>query len=148
MEKAPFPNPVRKLIARFYELVDILNSESDRKLAAEVFAPDGKFIINLREMNGTQGKRVQTTTIHKCLLTRAVEIERWAAVSEDVLSERRHDVLDTYACGGNHFITTGTLTLATKAGKEASAPYCARCVVDDANSSNPRIKLWQGWLVS
>jgi hypothetical protein len=55
MEKAPFPEPVKKLISMFYELVDPLDPESDRMLATEVFASDGKFIINTRELNGSKG---------------------------------------------------------------------------------------------
>ena len=57
MEKAPFPEPVKKLISRFYELVDPLDPDSDRELATQVFAPDGKFIVNTTELNGSQGTR-------------------------------------------------------------------------------------------
>ena len=45
-------------------------------------------------------------------------------------------------------MTTGVVSLRMKNGKEASSPYCARCVVDDAGASSPRIKIWQGWFVS
>ncbi len=55
MEQAPFPEPVKKLIARFYELVDTLDAQSGRDVATQVFAPDSQFIINDREMNGPTG---------------------------------------------------------------------------------------------
>jgi hypothetical protein len=55
MEMAPFPPGVHKIISKFYELVDQLDPQAGRTLAAEVFTPDGKFIINSKEMNGPEG---------------------------------------------------------------------------------------------
>ena len=55
MENAPFPPGVHKVISRFYELIDPLDPETDRKLGTEVFASDGKFIVNSAELNGTEG---------------------------------------------------------------------------------------------
>jgi hypothetical protein len=62
MEKAPFPEPVKKLISRFYELVDPLDPDSDRELATQVFVADVKFIVNTAELNGSQGTRSSKVT--------------------------------------------------------------------------------------
>ena len=60
MENAEWPDtpvagPVKRLIARFYELVDSTDPESSERLANTVFAEDGKFVINKREMVGRDG---------------------------------------------------------------------------------------------
>ena len=60
MENAEWPSTpvaesVKKLIARFYELVDSTDPESSEKLANTVFVEDGKFVINKREMVGRDG---------------------------------------------------------------------------------------------
>ena len=66
MEKASFPDPVKTLVSRFYELVDRLDPESDHELSTEVFATDGKFIINTREMNGPKGAHSKLTAQASC----------------------------------------------------------------------------------
>lgn len=43
---------------------------------------------------------------------------------------------------------TGVLTLGSDVGLIGESPYCARGVIDDASSESPRIKYWQGWVVS
>lgn len=65
MDKAPFPPGVKKLISLFYELVDPIDAESDRRLATEVFTPDGKFVVNSSEMNGSDGRI--TTCVHRVI---------------------------------------------------------------------------------
>lgn len=56
METAPFPSGVHKLISRFYDLIDPLDPVTDHLLAHEVFAPDGKFIVNSNELSGPKGE--------------------------------------------------------------------------------------------
>ena len=58
MDKAPFPEPIKRLIFRFYELIDSLDPESDRELATQIFASDGKFIVNTTELSGSEGRRL------------------------------------------------------------------------------------------
>lgn len=76
------------------------------------------------------------------------EIAQWSAGAQEILADRKHVVSAAYACGGNEFMTTGTVTLKLKNGREASSRYCARCLVDDVISAEPRVKVWQGWFVS
>ena len=76
------------------------------------------------------------------------EIVHWSAGGSHI-QLRRHVVQKIYVCNdkADDLLMTGSLVLRSVDGKEAESPYCARCVVDDANSTTPMIKYWQGWLV-
>ena len=66
------PGPIKKLIARFYELVDSEAPDCSDILATEVFVPDGKFVINKREMMGTERRSnnaTSTGSLYSVLLT-------------------------------------------------------------------------------
>jgi len=82
------------------------------------------------------------------LISQPKEIQDWKTATESILT-RHHRVHRLYTCNdrGDDLLMTGTLTLESRTGLVAEAPYCARCVVDDGDSDAPRIKHWQGWLV-
>jgi len=83
------------------------------------------------------------------LLTSPPEIAKWRTGGNSI-TLRQHEVHKVYTCNdlGDDVLMTGTLTLGSSSGLTAEGPYCARCVVDDASSPSPKIKHWQGWVVS
>lgn len=62
---------------------------------------------------------------------------------------RSHEVDKIYVCNdeGDDLLMTGKLTLGSEIGLTAESPFCARCVVDDATASSPRVRTWQMWTV-
>lgn len=50
----PIPEPVKRLVARFYSLVDSTASNAGQELADTVFTRDGEFVVNKRSMKGSE----------------------------------------------------------------------------------------------
>ena len=52
----PVPSPIKHLLARFFEVGDSKSDDAGRVLAEEIFAHDGKIVVNKRAMDGAEGK--------------------------------------------------------------------------------------------
>ncbi|KAK3112892.1 hypothetical protein LTR53_010337 [Teratosphaeriaceae sp. CCFEE 6253] len=125
----PVPDPVKRLVARFYRLIDATAPKCSQQLADHVFTLDGEFVVNKRRMVGRE------------------QIVNWHAGGDDIVA-RRHEVHKIYVCSdsGEDLLMTGTLTMQSDVGLIGETSYTARCVVDDASSLKPRVELWQFWL--
>lgn len=49
------PQPVKDLVAKFMKVGDTKSEEAGQQLGYEVFAPDGKIVVNKRSINGAAG---------------------------------------------------------------------------------------------
>ncbi|TKA27157.1 hypothetical protein B0A50_04494 [Salinomyces thailandicus] len=122
------PDPIKDLVAHFYSIVDSEGTNTGVKLAEDIFTDDGELIINKRNWVGSDS------------------ISEWRAGGESVIL-RSHEVDKIYVCNdeGDDLLMTGKLTLGSEIGLTAESPFCARCVVDDATASSPRVRTWQMW---
>jgi len=50
----PITKAMKRLLARFYTLVDAATVESSELLAGQVFGEDGEFVVNKRRMKGRE----------------------------------------------------------------------------------------------
>lgn len=51
----PVPQPVKDLLAKFFDIGDTKSEEAGQRLGNEVFAPDGRIVVNKRSINGAAG---------------------------------------------------------------------------------------------
>jgi hypothetical protein len=51
----PVPQPVRDLVAKFMDIGDTKSEEAGKRLGYEVFAADGRIVVNKRSINGAEG---------------------------------------------------------------------------------------------
>ncbi|KAK0863944.1 hypothetical protein LTS02_006336 [Friedmanniomyces endolithicus] len=134
MDGAEWPSQpitkMKRLLARFYTLVDAATVESSELLAGQVFGESGEFVVNKRRMKGRE------------------QIMDWHNKSSDDVVSRRHVVHKIYVCSesGDDLMMTGTLTMISSEGLVGETSYTARCVVDDAALPKPKVQLWQFWL--
>lgn len=148
------PDPVKQVVAQFYDLVDSRDSHcSSVELAYTIFAPTGEFLMNKRRLKGPQREHAALPRLAPATpqLTRwgsIVEIVKWRQGWESI-TYRRHEVFRVYVSDGpGDLMMMGNLTMGLDDSTTAESPFCARCVIDDVESDQPRIQLWQGWLVS
>ncbi|KAI7233892.1 hypothetical protein KC330_g5127 [Hortaea werneckii] len=125
----PVPEPVKKLILRFYTSIDSHGPHASYKLASKVFTADGELIINKRVWSGSES------------------ICQWRAGGDTVIM-RSHTIDEILICGeeGSNVFMSGTLRLGSEVGLIAESPFSARCLVDDTSSHSPRVKKWQIWM--
>ncbi|KAK4575192.1 hypothetical protein LTR86_001044 [Recurvomyces mirabilis] len=123
------PDAIKRTLERFYRLIDSPDPQAGEKLARKVFAVDGDFVVNKRVMSGRE------------------QIANWHKNGESIVS-REHQVDKIYVCNaeGDDLLMIGTLTMESDVGLVGSAPYTARCVIDDAASPTPKVRHWQFWL--
>ncbi|KAK5718962.1 hypothetical protein LTR17_015468 [Elasticomyces elasticus] len=126
----PVSKAMKRLLRRFYTLIDAATAESSKKLANDVFSEQGEFVINKRRMLGRE------------------QIMDWHNKSGGNVVSRQHDVHKIYVCSdsGDDILMIGTLTMRSDEGLVGETSYTARCVVDDASLPKPRVELWQFWL--
>ncbi|RMX71882.1 hypothetical protein D0869_15180 [Hortaea werneckii] len=126
----PVPEPVKKLILRFYTSIDSHGPHASYKLASKVFTADGELIINKRVWSGSES------------------ICQWRAGGDNVIM-RSHTINEILISGddGSNVFMSGTLRLGSEVGLIAESPFSARCLVDDTSSHSPRVKKWQIWMV-
>ncbi|TKA65757.1 hypothetical protein B0A55_10836 [Friedmanniomyces simplex] len=121
---------MKRLLTRFYTLIDAATPESSEQLANQVFSEDGEFVVNKRRMQGRE------------------QIMNWHNKSSGDVVLRRHEVHKIYVCSesGDDLLMTGTLTMKSDQGLVGETSYSARCVVNDAALPKPKVELWQFWL--
>ncbi|RMZ32461.1 hypothetical protein D0859_03422 [Hortaea werneckii] len=126
----PVPEPVKKLILRFYTSIDSHGPHASYKLASKVFTADGELIINKRVWTGSES------------------ICQWRAGGDTVIM-RSHTIEEILVCGddGSNIFMSGTLRLGSDVGLIAESPFSAKCLVDDTSSLTPRVRKWQIWMV-
>ncbi|RMY93173.1 hypothetical protein D0861_02081 [Hortaea werneckii] len=126
----PVPEPVKKLILRFYTSIDSHGPHASYKLASKVFTADGELIINKRIWSGSES------------------ICQWRAGGDTVIM-RSHTIEEIFVCGdgGSNIFMSGTLRLGSEVGLIAESPFSAKCLVDDTSSPAPRVRKWQIWMV-
>ncbi|KAK0286732.1 hypothetical protein LTR35_004201 [Friedmanniomyces endolithicus] len=126
----PITKAMKRLLARFYTLVDAATVESSELLAGQVFGESGELVVNKRRMKGGE------------------QIMSWPSKSSDDVVSRHHVVHKVYVCSesGDDLLMTGTLTMISSEGLVGETSYTARCVVDDAALPKPKVQLWQFWL--
>jgi hypothetical protein len=63
------------------------------------------------------------------------------------ITKMRHHVIKVYSCNdaGDDLFMFGRIEQTAENGVEMEKGFCARAVVDDSGSSNPRLKFFQGW---
>ena len=145
----PVPEAVKKLLRRFYRLIDSTDPFASEKLAERVFTEDGQLLVNKRFMSGRQRIGPSMRLRRMRVLTQHVEIRNWHKGTDDNVVSREHKVHRVYVCNveADDILMTGTLRMESNLGLTGSTSYCARCVVQDADSTYPRVRLWQFWLV-
>lgn len=61
----PVPQPVKDLVAKFMDVGDTKSEEAGQRLGYEVFAPDGRIVVNKRSINGAAGMFYLSTLLKK-----------------------------------------------------------------------------------
>jgi hypothetical protein len=56
----PVPEAVKRILKRFYKLIDSPRRDASDRLANDVFTEDGTFVVNKRSIVGREGKHSNT----------------------------------------------------------------------------------------
>ncbi|KAJ0121873.1 Type II inositol 1,4,5-trisphosphate 5-phosphatase [Diaporthe amygdali] len=110
------PEPVKRLIDRFYNLLDDDDSGVGSILADEIFTLDGVAYFGGQPFKGTDGEG-----------------------AERVL---RVYVADTDA---SDLLFIASVTMGLRNGKQVEGEFAGRLLIADATGSNPRLRLYQVW---
>ncbi len=51
----PVPQSIKQLLGSFFELGDSKSEDAARRLADEIFTPEGQIMVNKRTINGAKG---------------------------------------------------------------------------------------------
>ncbi|CRG86363.1 hypothetical protein PISL3812_03368 [Talaromyces islandicus] len=125
----PVPRPVKDLIAKFMDIGDTKSDEAGQRLGYEVFAPDGRIVVNKRSING------------------AAEI---AATHKDQMASikgRRHRVDKVYTCNekADDLLLIGSVERYLHDGRTLVTEWASRLVIENASCEEPRLKLFNAW---
>ena len=143
----PVPEPVKKLILRFYTSIDSHGPHASYKLASKVFTADGELIINKRIWSGSESTFRHLYAVHASS-SHLLGICQWRAGGDTVIM-RSHTIEEILVCGEDrsNVFMSGTLRLGSDVGLIAESPFSAKCLVDDTSSRTPRVRKWQIWMV-
>ena len=168
------PESTKALVTKFYEVADSRAEDAPRRLGTEVFAPTGEIFVNRRKIIGTEGEceRVILPSLKRreCIpiviafsfsvrlgglmlsISRHLDIvaaqeSLWGAVKSRV-----HHIHKVYNASpaGDDLMVLGIVewTFNDGDGKVLDGYFTSRLVIDNTQSDEPRIKLFQGWAVS
>lgn len=51
----PIPEPIKALVAKFFDVADSRAEGAAQRLGTEIFAPTGEIVTNRRKVSGTEG---------------------------------------------------------------------------------------------
>ncbi|KIW50354.1 hypothetical protein PV05_11950 [Exophiala xenobiotica] len=126
----PVPQSIKQLLGSFFELGDSKSEDAARRLADEIFTPEGQIMVNKRTINGAK----EISSSNRGLLSS--------------LQSRQHRIAKVYTCNesADDLMLIGVVTWTFDDGQSLDGPFAARAVVQSTGGpGTPRLKLYQGW---
>jgi len=123
------PDPVKELVDKFFLTMDTNAPESGDKLADDIFARDG-VLDGHHRAEGTEA-------IRRC------RDDAWKAIES-----RRHELLKVYTDSheADDLLIIGQVTAGLRTGEKKRGEFIARVRIDDAQTRNPKLKLYKVWM--
>jgi hypothetical protein len=156
----------KQLIANLFSALDDTGSRAGDRLADEVFATDGVF-EGTHGARGTEGIyysfrkipciRTSRTTTYRCHeelpeanINYDVELRRCRDNAWKVIRKRRHEIQKIYVANAEaaDLLLLGRVGAELNSGKTITSEFAARLVIDNADITLPKVKLYQVFLVS
>jgi hypothetical protein len=154
----PVPQPIKQLLGSFFDLGDSKSEDAGRRLADEIFTPEGQIVVNKRTIKGAKGRYLplQLTSLSRYTprLASLIAFPEISSSNRGPLSSlqgRQHRIVKVYTCNdsADDLMLIGVVTWTFNDGQSLEGPFAARAVVQSTGESGtPRLKSYQGWAVS